>query len=95
MKDRAFYSMLHRFLVYREGTAVNWDCTFADLSAATGIGIGAIKHYCSSDKWIRRGWHPRHGVTESQERSGGQSLAVDTLMAMPDGHRHESPFHGC
>ena len=54
--SRPFEQEARRFLVYREGSAVNWDCSNADLAKSAGIDIRTVQKLCASPKWLQRGW---------------------------------------
>lgn len=73
-----------RFMIFREGSAVNWDCHYKDLEKATGIPSSTIKSICNSTAWKQRGWHPRIGsdLSEAQVRSATQQRGVDQIMQL-------------
>ena len=54
MTMRPFQSEAQKFLVYREGVAVNWDCTYLELSQATGIPVPRVEDICKAAKWNLR-----------------------------------------
>jgi hypothetical protein len=72
---------VRRFLIYREGSAVNWQCDFVDLEKATGIPKSTIRSICSSPDWKRRGWYPKRASERIKEISPEtEVIAVDRLM---------------
>jgi hypothetical protein len=49
-----FRENARRFAIWREGTAVNWDCTLEEISQATSIPIEEVRKTCKSRKWSVR-----------------------------------------
>lgn len=82
----------HRFMLFREGSAVGWDCTATDLSCATGLPLRTVSKICNSDSWRHRGWFPRLSAEESQQRSGAQQHGLDAIIAMPEGSRMRARY---
>lgn len=77
----------HRFMLFREGASVGWDCTATDLASATGLPLRTVSSICNSDRWKHRGWFPRLSTVEAQQRNGAQQHGLDQIIAMPEGSR--------
>lgn len=58
------------FVIWREGSAVNWDCTVQELADATGINLSAVRSICD-----RKGWKCELGL-----RPGYQSYGTDSIL---------------
>lgn len=60
------------FLIWRAGTAVDWDCTVRDLAEETGLARSTVGNICR-----RRGWPVESGSTDNRE----EKWAVDRHFA--------------
>lgn len=65
------------FVIWREGVAVDWDCTVGDLADATGIGHFTVRRIVKA-----RGWPVRKGDIGD----GGFGLRVSVDAAMRSGY---------
>lgn len=79
MIGRPFFHAARRFMVYRHGESVNWDCTYADLSRATGIDHHEVSEICRSPVFRKKGWFPRVDRHDTKN-SFAQQIPVDRLM---------------
>lgn len=79
-----FANHARRFLLFREGSSINWDCSTLDLSLATGVPVKAINSICNSNRWRDRRWFPKQSYTEAQQRSASQQRELDTLISIED-----------
>ena len=51
------------FCIWREGKAVNWDCTVLDLAEATKLPVHVVRYICAVRDWPVRAVerdHPAH-----------------------------------
>lgn len=64
------------FLIWRQGRAVEWDCTYQDLSEEVGLTVSAVRSTCRRRGWICRG--------EALALSGAGRIAVDEIMRTDD-----------
>ncbi len=81
MTARQFKYAAQRFLVWREGNAVDWECTYADLAAATGLHPENIRYICK-----RAGWRCKFEDSNLESRQRDGASRADLVEAF------ESPF---
>lgn len=79
-----FSNNARRFLLFREGSSIEWDCSTLDLSLATAIPVKAINSICNSNRWRDRGWFPKQSYTEAQQRSASQNRDLHSLISISD-----------
>jgi hypothetical protein len=53
-----------RFVIWREGDAVGWDCTVAELAEATGLAHREVYNTCQAQAWPVADHESRGGLTE-------------------------------
>ena len=81
MKKRPFLRAAQRFHIYREGEAVRWQCSYADLARAAGIDATEVSKVCHSPIFRKNGWFPR-GDRADPHNLFGQQRDVDALMRL-------------
>lgn len=51
MTHRPFRQNAEAFAVWREGNAIDWECTYADLPRATGLSPHRVQTICMKKGW--------------------------------------------
>lgn len=82
------------YRIWREGSAVGWDCTVAELAEATGINLKTVRGHC-----LLRGWPVK---PDDSARSRWMTANHQTLQfvmgrneaALRDGIRFDNEFEG-
>lgn len=80
MKKGPMPSIAKRFLIWREGDAVKWDCTASELARAVGVDPRCVAVVCSQESWQRRGWFPKKRGIQHDTVDQMNIIPVDTLM---------------
>lgn len=75
MTDHQITQHARAFLLWREGTAVNWDCTLAELAEAVDVPYRVAQHICLTRRWP---------VERAAFGPGGTSDNVVVLMEMTE-----------
>jgi hypothetical protein len=52
MANRPFYKAARAFMIWRLGKSVDWQCTYTDISQATGINYGLVQQICKERGWV-------------------------------------------
>lgn len=94
MSDRALKTAARRFLVYRAGASIKWDCTIADLARMCDLSKHTVTKICRSDTFQRKGWVPRGDTKAARRESYVPKMPVDQALSLPA----ESPLfsiYGC
>lgn len=71
-----FTAAARKFVVWREGTSVNWETTYVALANATKIDVGTVRSICAKAGWVCK--------YEDERPAPNTILPVDSFMDMPD-----------
>lgn len=75
MGDARFRDQARAFLIWRCASAVEWTCTYGDISRVTGLTVPTIQRIC-----LKRGWKTYRGRDKSDLESM-HNLPVDRFIA--------------
>lgn len=70
---RPFRAAALRFIIWRQGKAVNWECTYGDLAQVTGIPVKTVRTICR-----QHGYRPK--VTARGQHVREEQMPVDSFM---------------
>ncbi|WP_417724602.1 hypothetical protein [Salipiger sp.] len=71
---------IYRYMVWRSGTAADWDCTYADIAHETSVDRHVVERICKNAGWVCRGEIER--TSELNAR-----VEIDILIAAPSARR--------
>jgi hypothetical protein len=74
MADPRFRDAARRFLIWRFGQSVHWECTYDELARATGLLPGTIRRLCR-----KYGYHTEPG--NNRDTQFGRAMPVDRFIA--------------
>jgi len=71
-----------KFRVWREGTAVKWRCTYADLARALGIHRTRVRQICIASGWVCAFEEDKaEALAHSVSQRDTNRVPVDRLMS--------------
>lgn len=76
MTRRPFLALAQRFLIRRYGESINWNCTYAEIGAATGIHPTTVSKICR-----RYGYRINVDPRLNGDRLFGDPVPVDAYFA--------------
>jgi hypothetical protein len=83
MRGRTPKQAAQRFIVWREGESVGWNCTYADLIAATGLSEHVVRWACRSMKKRPHNEDDLNAARVAHGESMSYGISVDKIMAYP------------
>ena len=71
-----------KFRIWREGRAVNWRCTYADLARALGLTPSRVRQICLASGWVCTFEEDKaEAVSRTYSRSDINRVPVDRMMS--------------